>query len=146
MNPPIRRGEVKQKVGIPLPTFYIEGLPGPRSIFFYESLWIPPNCGVGWYKKKPACWFRRVRLALLCLSSSGAVPDFRQNQITPVVKDDDLNKADNDDDKNTETDHIRNDCNRLHKPFHQSNCPILPRATRLCTIGRCQHKPQSLLS
>ena len=37
------------------------------------------------------------------LSSSGAVPDVRQNQITPAAKDDDLNKANNaDDDNNTE--------------------------------------------
>jgi hypothetical protein len=40
------------------------------------------------------------------LSSSGTVPDFRPNQITPVAKEDDLNKANNDDNNNAVSEHI----------------------------------------
>jgi hypothetical protein len=36
------------------------------------------------------------------LSSSGASPDFRPNQIAPVAKDYDLNKRNNDDRNNTD--------------------------------------------
>jgi hypothetical protein len=35
------------------------------------------------------------------LSSSGACPDFRPNHITPIAKDYDLNKANDDDRNNT---------------------------------------------
>jgi len=56
---------------------------------------VSPFCGVLPQNKNPPVGSGGFDLRYFRLSSSGAVPDFRQNHITPVAKVDYLNKANN---------------------------------------------------
>lgn len=73
-------------------------------------------------------------LRYLRLSSSGAVPDFRQNHITPVAKVDYLNKANNAyDDDNANCEHNERNCNRFYKRLHHAKC-LISETAPLCNL------------
>jgi len=104
---------LKKTKGRRLPTFFFEGR-SVQNLFdaakFFAAL-------VGGKKNRLMVQAVFDTLASFArLSSSGAKPDFCPNQITPVAKEDDLNKR-NDDNNNTERKHCEY-CNRNTRACH----------------------------
>jgi len=102
----------KQKVGACLPSSLKDA---PSKIYLTPQNFLPPSLEA----KKNRLMVQAVFDTLASfarLSSSGAKPDFCPNQITPVAKEDDLNKR-NDDNNNTERKHCEY-CNRNTRACH----------------------------